>query len=178
MEQLGLDDPYVSERETLTGPAPTGRRNPRCQARRAAAGGHGGMMEELITIEATAQPGKKPFRVKGLAYSGGKMQLPGWRIRSWWTCRGWRSPIPCRSWRITRTAPASRVGLVKPRLKDGLLHIEGEILSSSGVAGGIVEQAKTGPTGSSPSERTCSIRSWSRGNGLSTVKCRWGHSFM
>jgi len=101
-------------------------------------------MEELVTIEATAQPGKNPFRVKGLAYSGGKMQLPGWRYPVVVDLSGLEVPdsVPLLANHENRTG--SRVGLVKPRLKDGLLHIEGEILSSSGVAGGIVEQAKTG----------------------------------
>jgi len=102
--------------------------------------------EETLRIEAIAKPdGKTSFRVIGLAYNGGKMSLPGWRHQVVVDLSGLEVPensVPLLANHENRTG--SRIGLVKPRMEDGALHIEGEILSSSGVAGGIVEQAQAG----------------------------------
>lgn len=103
------------------------------------------MTEELLTIEAASSPdGKKNLRVAGLAYSGGKIKLPGWRHPVVVDLAGMEIPdsVPLLANHENRTA--SRVGMVRARVENGALVIEGDILSSSGQAQGIVEQAKAG----------------------------------
>ncbi|MGE4157712.1 MAG: hypothetical protein AB7F75_01290 [Planctomycetota bacterium] len=84
------------------------------------------------------------IRVSGLAYSGGKMPLGGWRHPVVVDLAGMEIPesVPLLTNHENRTG--SRVGLVRAIVKDHALHIEGEILSSGGQARGIVEQAKAG----------------------------------
>lgn len=98
-------------------------------------------MDEFLIIEAE---GAVNPRVMGLAYSGGKMSLPGWRHPVAVELSGIEIPdqIPLLTNHENRTG--SRVGVVVARVENGTLTIEGEILSTSGVARGIVEQAKAG----------------------------------
>lgn len=131
------------------------------------------MSEEFLKIEASAGPdGKKGFRVNGLAYSGGKMRLPGWRFPVVVDLAGLQVPqsVPLLANHENRTG--SRMGMVVAQVQGNVLSIEGEILSSSGQAQGIVEQGKAGRTGSSPSARTWSSRNWSRASGWSTGRNR------
>jgi len=83
-------------------------------------------------------------RVRGLAYSGGKMALPGWRHPVVVDLAGLQLPeaVPLLVNHENRTG--SRVGMVRARIQGGTLVIEGEIVSSSGVAEGVVEQARAG----------------------------------
>jgi len=100
---------------------------------------------EFILIEAAGKDGEmKGFRVTGVAYSGGKMRLPGWRHPVVVDLSGLEIPetVPLLTNHENRTG--SRVGVVRARIEDGALVIEGEILSSSGQAKGIVEQARAG----------------------------------
>jgi len=86
----------------------------------------------------------KNARVAGVAYAGGKMNLPGWKHPIVVDLAGLTIPseVPLLANHENRTA--SRVGIVHPKVQDGALLIEGDILSSSGTAQGIIEQAKAG----------------------------------
>jgi len=89
-----------------------------------------------------AQAGR--IRVMGVAYSGGKMRLPGWRHPVVVDLAGLEIPdaVPLLTNHENRTG--ARVGMVKARVDGDTLVVEGEILSSSGQARGIVEQARAG----------------------------------
>ncbi len=99
-------------------------------------------MNEFVTIEAAAEGGKP--KVKGVAYSGGKMNLPGWKHPVVVDLSGMEIPdtVPLLTNHENRTG--SRVGMVAARVEDDCLHIEGEIVSGNGQAAGIVEQAEAG----------------------------------
>jgi len=99
------------------------------------------MNEEFILIEA-AQSGRP--RVMGLAYSGGKINLSGWRHPVVVDLSGLELPdsVPLLTNHENRTG--SRVGVVTARVENNTLTIEGEILSSNGLAQGVVEQSKAG----------------------------------
>jgi hypothetical protein len=99
-------------------------------------------MNEFVTIEAAAEGGKP--KVKGVAYSGGKMSLPGWKHPVVVDLSGMEVPesVPLLTNHENRTG--SRVGMVAARVESDALHIEGEIVSSNGQAAGIVEQAEAG----------------------------------
>lgn len=102
-------------------------------------------MDEFILIEAAADTnGTAKSKVIGLAYSGGKMNLPGWKHPVVVDLAGLTLPerIPLLTNHENRTT--SRVGLVSASLKNHNLEIEGEIISSSPEASDIVAQAKTG----------------------------------
>ncbi len=101
--------------------------------------------EEFLVIEAAS--GEEPpdrIRVMGVAYSGGKMRLPGWRHPVVVDLAGLEIPdaVPLLTNHENRTG--ARVGMVKARVDGDTLVVEGEILSSSGQARGIVEQARAG----------------------------------
>ncbi len=86
----------------------------------------------------------KALRIVGVAYSGGPMQIAGWRHPVVVDLAGMEVPeaVPLLANHENRTG--SRVGMVRAAVRDGTLVIEGEILSSSGQATGIVEQARSG----------------------------------
>ncbi len=98
-------------------------------------------MSEFLLIEAAQS--NRP-RVMGLAYSGGKMNLPGWRHPVVVDLAGLELPesVPLLTNHENRTG--SRVGLVRASVESGALAIEGEITSSNELAQGVVEQAKAG----------------------------------
>ena len=101
--------------------------------------------DEFLLIEAaSSDDGQSHFRVMGVAYSGGKMRLPGWSQPVVVDLSGMEIPeeLPLLTNHENRTG--SRVGIISARVEDGTLVVEGEILSSSGQAKGIVEQAKAG----------------------------------
>ena len=99
-------------------------------------------MDEFLIIEAAAADASP--KVMGLAYSGGKMTLPGWRHPVVVDLAGMEIPesVPLLTNHENRTG--SRVGVVQAKVEGDGLVIEGEILSTSGQAQGIVEQAKAG----------------------------------
>ena len=101
------------------------------------------MSQEFLTIQAAAS-GEAKARVSGLAYSGGKIKLPGWRFPVVVDLAGMDIPedVPLLTNHENRTG--SRVGLVRARVEEAALLIDGEILSTNGMAQGIVEQAKAG----------------------------------
>lgn len=95
-----------------------------------------------VTVAASADA--EALRIAGVAYTGGQMRLPGWRHPVVVDLSGLEIPesVPLLTNHENRTG--SRVGLVRARVEDETLVIEGEILSSSGQARGIVEQARAG----------------------------------
>jgi len=100
---------------------------------------------EFLLIEAAdGNDASGGFKVIGVAYSGGKMSLPGWRHPVVVDLAGMEIPesVPLLTNHENRTG--SRVGVIRARVEDGALVVEGEILSSSGQAQGIVEQARAG----------------------------------
>ena len=99
-------------------------------------------MNEFLLIEAAAD-GSKP-KVVGLAYGGGKMNLPGWKFPVVVDLSGMQIPeqIPLLLNHENRTS--SRVGMISAKVEQNTLTIEGEIIAKGEQADGIVEQAKSG----------------------------------
>ena len=99
--------------------------------------------EAVIQIKAADAPAENA-RVTGVAYSGGKMRLPGWRHPVVVDLTGLELPesVPLLTNHENRTG--NRVGVVRATVEGHTLLIDGEILSSSGQAKGIVEQARSG----------------------------------
>ena len=93
----------------------------------------------LIEAAGNARP-----KVAGLAYSGGKMNLPGWQHPVVVALDGLEIPptVPLLTNHENRTD--CRVGVVKATIQDGALAIEGEIISDSAGAQDIVAQCKAG----------------------------------
>ena len=100
--------------------------------------------EAVIDIRAADAGPDHRARVTGVAYSGGKMRLPGWRHPVVVDLAGLEVPdsVPLLTNHENRTG--NRVGVVRASIERHTLLIDGEILSSSGQARGIVEQAKAG----------------------------------
>ncbi len=98
-------------------------------------------MSEFILIEASG--GTKP-RVEGLAYSGGKMNLPGWRYPVVVDLVGMEIPetVPLLTNHENKTN--ARVGVVSASVKNASLEIAGEIVSDGQVANDIVAQSRSG----------------------------------
>ena len=98
-------------------------------------------MTEFKLIEASG--GGRP-KVAGLAYSGGKMNLPGWKHPVVVELAGMEIPetVPLLTNHENRTD--ARVGMVKASIKDGVLEIVGEIVSDSQAANDIIAQCKSG----------------------------------
>ena len=97
-------------------------------------------MSNFMLIEAS---GSKP-KVAGLAYSGGKMNLPGWKFPVVVDLAGMEIPdtVPLLTNHENKTD--ARVGVVTASIKDSALEISGEIVSDSKDAQDIVAQGKSG----------------------------------
>lgn len=97
-------------------------------------------MSEFMLIEAA---GGKP-KVAGLAYGGGKMNLPGWKFPVVVDLAGMEIPdtVPLLTNHENKTD--ARVGVVTASIKDSALEISGEIVSDSKDAQDIVAQGKSG----------------------------------
>ena len=103
------------------------------------------MTDEFVVIEAASgEQGRPVARVMGLAYSGGKMRLPGWRYPVVVDLAGLTVPVSVPLLANHENRTSARVGLVRAAVEGNTLTIEGEVLSSSGLATGIVEQARAG----------------------------------
>jgi len=100
------------------------------------------MGNEFLLIEAAAD-GSKP-RVMGLAYSGGKMNLPGWKFPVVVDLSGMQIPEQIPLLLNHENLTASRVGMISAKVEQNTLTIEGEIIAKGEQADGIVEQAKAG----------------------------------
>lgn len=97
-------------------------------------------MNEFVLIEAA---GAKP-KVNGLAYSGGKMSLPGWKHPVVVDLAGMSVPEQIPLLADHKNNTSSRVGMVSASVKDNTLEISGEIVSESDAASDIVAQSKAG----------------------------------
>jgi hypothetical protein len=89
-----------------------------------------GAADGFLLVEAAPEEGdSQAFRVMGVAYSGGKMRLPGWRHPVVVDLAGMEIPetVPLLTNHENRTG--SRVGVVRARVETDGLVIEGEILS-------------------------------------------------
>ena len=98
-------------------------------------------MSELTLIEASN--GAKP-KVVGVAYSGGKMSLPGWRHPVVVDLAGMEIPesVPLLTNHENKTD--SRIGLISAAVRNNVLEITGEIVSDSRDAADIIAQGKAG----------------------------------
>lgn len=98
-------------------------------------------MSELTLIEASN--GAKP-KVVGVAYSGGKMNLPGWRHPVVVDLAGMEIPesVPLLTNHENKTD--SRIGLISAAVRNNTLEITGEIVSDSRDAADIIAQGKAG----------------------------------
>ena len=98
-------------------------------------------MSEFTLIEAAN--GGKP-KVAGLAYGGGKMNLPGWKFPVVVDLAGMEIPdtVPLLTNHENKTD--SRVGMISASVKNNALEITGEIVSDSKDAQDIVAQSKAG----------------------------------
>jgi len=98
-------------------------------------------MSDFTLIEAAN--GAKP-KVAGLAYGGGKMNLPGWKFPVVVDLAGMSIPenVPLLTNHENKTD--ARVGMVTASVKNASLEIAGEIVSDSKDAQDIVAQSKAG----------------------------------
>ena len=98
-------------------------------------------MSEFTWIEASN--GAKP-KVVGVAYSGGKMNLPGWRHPVVVDLAGMEIPesVPLLTNHENKTD--SRIGLISAAVRNNALEITGEIVSDSRDAADIIAQGKAG----------------------------------
>lgn len=98
-------------------------------------------MSDFTLIEAAN--GAKP-KVAGLAYGGGKMNLPGWKFPVVVDLTGMSIPenVPLLTNHENKTD--ARVGMVTASVKNASLEIAGEIVSDSKDAQDIVAQSKAG----------------------------------
>ena len=98
-------------------------------------------MSEFTLIEASN--GAKP-KVVGVAYSGGKMNLPGWRHPVVVDLAGMEIPesVPLLTNHENKTD--SRIGLISATVRNNVLEITGEIVSDSKDAADIIAQGKAG----------------------------------
>ena len=98
-------------------------------------------MSELTLVEASN--GAKP-KVVGVAYSGGKMSLPGWRHPVVVDLAGMEIPesVPLLTNHENKTD--SRIGLISAAVRNNALEITGEIVSDSRDAADIIAQGKAG----------------------------------
>lgn len=97
-------------------------------------------MSDFKLIEAA---GNKP-KVVGIAYSGGKMALGGWKYPVVVDLAGMSIPETVPLLTNHENNVCARVGVVSATVKDGSLEISGEIVSESDAAKDIVKQAKAG----------------------------------
>ena len=97
---------------------------------------------EFFEIIAAAQDGK--HKVKGLAYSGGKMRLFGWSRPVVVDLSGMNIPgdVPLLTDHTNYTE--GRIGVVTATLTESGLEITGEIVAGSDVAENIITQGKAG----------------------------------
>ena len=98
-------------------------------------------MSEFTLIEASN--GAKP-KVVGVAYSGGKMNLPGWRHPVVVDLAGMEIPesVPLLTNHENKTD--SRIGIISAAVRNNVLEITGEIVSDSKDAADIIAQGKAG----------------------------------
>ena len=98
-------------------------------------------MNDFTLIEAA--DGGRP-KVMGMAYSGGKMNLPGWKHPVVVDLAGMEIPetVPLLTNHENKTD--ARVGMISASVRNNALEISGEIVSDSRDAQDIVAQSKAG----------------------------------
>lgn len=98
-------------------------------------------MSEFTLIEASN--GAKP-KVVGVAYSGGKMNLPGWKHPVVVDLAGMEIPesVPLLTNHENKTD--SRIGIISAAVRNNALEITGEIVSDSKDAADIIAQGRAG----------------------------------
>ena len=97
---------------------------------------------EFLEITAGAE-GKRPT-VSGMAYSGGKMRLPGWKFPVVVDLAGMTIPDTVPLLADHNNSTASRVGVISAKVENNQLVISGEIVAEGDLASGIVAQGKAG----------------------------------
>lgn len=97
---------------------------------------------EFLEITASAE-GQRPT-VSGMAYSGGKMRLAGWKHPVVVDLAGMVIPDQVPLLADHRNSTMSRVGMITAQVVDNQLTISGEIVAEGDVASGIVAQGKAG----------------------------------
>ncbi len=98
-------------------------------------------MSEFTLIEAAGYA--KP-KVVGIAYSGGKMNLPGWKYPVVVDLTGMEIPASVPLLTNHENKTDARVGMVSASVKNNALEISGEIVSDGKDAADIVAQSKAG----------------------------------
>ena len=98
-------------------------------------------MSEFTLIEAAGSA--KP-KVVGIAYSGGKMNLPGWKYPVVVDLGGMEIPASVPLLTNHENKTDARVGMVSASVKNNALEISGEIVSDGKDAADIVAQSKAG----------------------------------
>ena len=98
-------------------------------------------MSEFTLIEASN--GAKP-KVVGVAYSGGKMNLPWWRHPVVVDLAGMEIPESVPLLTNHENMTDSRIGLISAAVRNNTLEITGEIVSDSRDAADIIAQGKAG----------------------------------
>lgn len=98
-------------------------------------------MSEFTLIEAAN--GAKA-KVVGMAYSGGKMNLPGWKHPVVVDLSGMEIPATVPLLTNHENKTDARVGMVSASVRNNVLEISGEIISESKDAADIVAQSKAG----------------------------------
>ena len=95
-------------------------------------------------LEITAAAGGKAPKVKGLAYSGGKMRLFGWSRPVVVDLSGMSVPesVPLLANHENHTL--GRIGVVAAMVEDGHLNISGDIVAEGELSESIVSQGKAG----------------------------------
>ncbi|MDD5698805.1 MAG: hypothetical protein PHH77_09340 [Victivallaceae bacterium] len=99
-------------------------------------------MEEFLIIEAANGNGNP--KVAGLAYGGGKMNLPGWKYPVVVDLAGLEIPEQVPLLANHENKVASRVGMVAAKVVNNTLEIEGDIVAKGDQADDIVAQSKAG----------------------------------
>lgn len=99
--------------------------------------------KEYLEITAAADESKHPA-VNGIAYSGGKMKLGGWRHPVVVDLAGLAIPASIPLLANHENHTSARIGLVSASLTDGHLAISGEIVAQGEPANAILTQAKSG----------------------------------
>ncbi len=98
---------------------------------------------EFLEIEAASEGGGRP-KVRGVAYSGGKMRLGGWPRPVVVDVAGMSVPATVPLLADHENATGGRIGVVSARAVGGTLEIEGEVAAEGALADAIVAQGKAG----------------------------------
>ena len=102
------------------------------------------MNDQNEFLEITAGAEGKRATVNGMAYSGGKMRLPGWKFPVVVDLAGMPIPDTVPLLADHNNSTASRVGMISAKVENNQLLISGEIVAAGDVASGIVAQGKAG----------------------------------